>query len=70
MDRGITKEDAQYIESIIQMVGDDICTKKILIPLKKIKERVTGTIDRECFCSSIRRRIWYKDFINWYEANS
>jgi hypothetical protein len=45
-------------------------TKKVLNKLKAIKVSVTGQPDRECFCSQIRRKIWYKDFTNWYESNA
>jgi hypothetical protein len=45
-------------------------TKKVLNQLKRIKVSVTGQPDKECFCSQIRRKIWYKDFTNWYEGNS
>ena len=45
-------------------------TKKVLNKLKAIKVSVTGKPDKECFCSQIRRKIWYKDFTNWYEGNS
>ena len=45
-------------------------TKKVLNRLKAIKVNETGQPDRECFCSQLRRKIWYKEFINWYEGNS
>jgi hypothetical protein len=45
-------------------------SKKTLNVLKRIKVAETGQHDRECFCSQLRRKIWYKEFINWYEGNS
>lgn len=68
MDPGLTQTDLEYIATVIAMDDAQRFSKKALLPLKKIKERVTGKPDRECFCSMVRRKIWYKDFINWYES--
>ena len=35
----------------------------------KIKEKYEGRQPRECFCASVRRRIWSKDFETWYEKS-
>jgi hypothetical protein len=45
-------------------------SKRTLNVLKRIKVNETGQPDRECFCSQLRRKIWYKEFINWYEGNA
>ena len=68
MDPGLTQEELEYITQVIEMDDAQRFSKKALIPLKKIKCRVSGRPDRECFCSMVRRKIWYKDFINWYES--
>ena len=68
MDPGLTKEELEYIAQVIEMDDAHRFSKKALLPLKKIKCRVSGRPDRECFCSMVRRKIWYKDFINWYES--
>lgn len=68
MDTGLTQTELEYIDQVIAMDDAHRYTKKALIPLKRIKERITGITDRECFCSMVRRKIWYKDFINWYES--
>lgn len=70
MDTGLRQIDIEYISQVIEMDDAQRYTKKALIPLKRIKERFTGITDRECFCSMVRRKIWYKDFINWYESIS
>lgn len=70
MDTGLTQQDQEYIAQVIEMDDSQLFTKRTLIPLKKIKERMTAKPDKECFCSMIRRKIWYKDFINWYESIS
>lgn len=68
MDTGLTQTELKYIAQVIEMDDAHRFSKKALLPLKKIKERVEGKPDRECFCSMVRRKIWYKDFINWYES--
>ena len=68
MDTGLTQTELEYIAQVIAMDDAHRFSKKALLPLKKIKERVEGKPDRECFCSMVRRKIWYKDFINWYES--
>jgi hypothetical protein len=70
MDTGLTNTDIEYITTVIAMDDAHRFSKKALLPLKKIKERVQAKSDRECFCSMVRRKIWYKDFINWYESIS
>ena len=45
-------------------------SKVSLNKLKKIKELKTGKKENECFCSNVRRRVWFKDFISWFENNS
>ena len=64
------REQIEYIEEVQQMSEQERLTKKVLNKLKVIKVKATGTPDRECFCSMVRRKIWYKEFTNWYEANS
>jgi hypothetical protein len=68
MDTGLTQTEHEYIATVIAMDDAHKYSKKALNPLKRIKERITAKPDRECFCSMIRRKIWYKDFINWYES--
>jgi hypothetical protein len=68
MDPGLTQEELEYIAQVIEMDDVHRFSKKALLPLKRIKEKMTGKADKECFCSMVRRKIWYKDFINWYES--
>jgi hypothetical protein len=70
MDKRLTQEDIDYINLTAQMEEKERYTKKVLNKLKAIKVKVTGQNDRECFCSQIRRKIWYREFTNWHESNS
>ncbi len=43
-----------YVSEFMTLMPGDIIT--------------TGTPDKECFCGSVRRKIWLKDFKQWYET--
>ncbi len=62
--------EQDIVNQIASLPDKDRPTKINLIKLRVIKENHTNVKERECFCSSVRRKIWYKDFIQWYEANS
>jgi hypothetical protein len=64
------REQIEYVRAVQEMDEKERLTKKVLNQLKRIKVSVTGKPDKECFCSQIRRKIWYKDFTNWYEGNA
>jgi len=64
------REQIDYITAVKAMDDAERYSKKTLNMLKRIKVSETGQPDRECFCSQLRRKIWYKEFINWYEGNS
>jgi hypothetical protein len=64
----LEQTDIQLIESILNQPEDRILTKSSLIQLQRIKSRVTGIKDKECFCASVRRKVWLKDFNIWYEG--
>jgi len=42
-------------------------SKHSCVKLFRIRTKYDGIQPRECFCASVRRRIWYKDFMIWYE---
>lgn len=64
-------ETEQQVIREIQTATDTIKYAKVsLNKLKKIKELKTGKKDGECFCSNVRRRVWFKDFVSWFESNS
>jgi hypothetical protein len=64
------REQIDYITAVKAMDDAERYSKRTLNVLKRIKVNETGHPDRECFCSQLRRKIWYKEFINWYEGNS
>ncbi len=64
-----TQIEIDLIDAIEKMPDNDRYTKYSCIKLFKIKEKYEGRQPRECFCSSVRRRIWSKDFMQWYEKS-
>ena len=42
-------------------------SKHSCVQLFKIRTKYDGPQPRECFCASVRRKVWYKDFMIWYE---
>jgi len=68
--RMLEQTDIQLIESILNLPEDRTMVKSSLVKLQQVKNRVTGIRDKECFCSGVRRKVWYKDFLTWYEANT
>ena len=52
----------------IELLPENIrYSKHSCVALYKIRTKYDGVQPRECFCASVRRRIWYKDFMIWYE---
>jgi len=66
----LTETDIQLVESIITLPENEIMTKRSLSQLKMVKFMATKVVDKECFCSTVRRKVWYKDFLSWYEKNA
>lgn len=61
------QDELEYIESLKTATESTRTAKVTLKRLQAIKTRITNEVDKECFCSSVRRKIWYKHFIEWYE---
>jgi hypothetical protein len=62
--------EVDLIASIFE-TEEVVRTAKVnLQKLAKIKEKYTGVKEKDCFCSSVRRKIWFKVFKLWYESNT
>ena len=59
-----TTEERTEIEKR-RLVND----KLSLAYLERIYNSKTGTTKRDCFCSSVRRKVWHNMFFEWYDAN-
>ena len=62
-----TEAEQVIIEEVASLPEKEQSYKIHLLKLKAIKDRLVG-YEKECFCSSVRRKIWYKDFKQWYET--
>ena len=60
--------DHELIQKIISLPDNLKTIKANVLQLKKIKDKVTNTYEKDCMCSSVRRKIWFKDFIQLYET--
>ena len=63
-----TEAEQVIIQQVLSLPEIEQSYKINLLKLKPIKARVTNTPDKECFCGSVRRKIWLKDFKQWYET--
>jgi hypothetical protein len=64
------QDERLFIESLKTANESTRTAKVTLNRLKAIKTRITNEVDKECFCSSVRRKIWYKNFMEWYESTT
>jgi hypothetical protein len=62
-----TEAEQVIIQQVFSLAEKEQSYKIHLIKLKAIKDRLLG-YEKECFCSSVRRKIWLKDFKQWYET--
>lgn len=62
-----TQAEQVIIQEVANLPKKEQSYKINLIKLKRIKDRIVG-YEKECLCSSVRRKIWYKDFTQWYET--
>jgi len=63
-----TEAEQVIIQQVFNLPEIEQSYKINLLKLKPIKVRLTGIMDKECFCGSVRRKIWLKDFKQWYET--
>ena len=63
-----TEAEQVIIQQVFSLPEKEQSYKIHLLKLKPIKVRVTGIPDKECFCGGVRRKIWLKDFRQWYET--
>ena len=62
--------EIDYINGIITSSDASKYAKSTLNKLYKIYDKHTGTRTKDCFCSLTVRKIYFKKFIEWYEANT
>jgi hypothetical protein len=58
------------INGILAEINPERLSKLHLRKLQTIKVKETGVRDNECFCHPDKRKKWYTQFTEWYEANA
>ena len=58
------------IEAILAEINPERLSKMHLRKLQAIKVKETGVKDNECFCHPDKRKKWFEQFLEWYEANA
>jgi hypothetical protein len=65
------RQDRQIeIEAILAEINPERLSKMHLRKLQAIKVKETGVRDNECFCHPDKRKKWFAQFLEWYEANA
>ena len=62
-----TEADQVIIQEVFSLPEKEQSYKIHLLKLKAIKDRLVS-YEKECFCGGVRRKIWLKDFKQWYET--
>jgi hypothetical protein len=65
--------DAQEIELFEQLKDEFNAGKVNKVTIVRVKEVYNKYSDRQvtyCMCSSVQRRIYAKDFLDWYEGRN
>jgi hypothetical protein len=62
-----TEAEQVIIQQVFNLPEIEQSYKINLLKLKPIKDRLVS-YEKECFCGSVRRKIWLKDFKQWYET--
>ena len=62
-----TEAEQVIIQQVFSLPEKEQSYKIHLLKLKAIKDRLVS-YEKECFCGGVRRKIWLKDFKQWYET--
>lgn len=65
-----SEAQVKYINEIITSSDASKYAKVTLKRLYQIYDEHTGGITTDCFCARTVRKIYYKQFMEWYEAHS
>ena len=62
-----TEAEQVIIQQVFSLPEKEQSYKIHLLKLKAIKDRLVS-YEKECLCGGVRRKIWLKDFKQWYET--
>ena len=64
----IEQSDSKTVDSILALPETMRYTKQSLGQLLQVRTKYEGKQPHECFCASVRRKVWFKEFTVWYEG--
>ena len=66
----VTEAGKIAIDGLLAEINPERLSKMHLRKLQAIKVKETGVRDNECFCHPDKRKKWFAQFLEWYEANA
>ena len=66
----VTEAGRIVIDGLLAEINPERLSKMHLRKLQAIKVKETGVKDNECFCHPDKRKKWFAQFLEWYEANA
>ena len=64
----LTTSEIAFIENVKNNIGSLNSSKKVAVFFQRIKNRVLNENDKNCMCGLVYRKIYIKDFLEWYES--
>jgi hypothetical protein len=65
-----TEVEISYIESVKSLSETARYSKSVAKQFQKIRNRVLNGNESNCMCGMVYRKIYIKDFLEFYESNS
>jgi hypothetical protein len=63
-----TEAEITYIEKIKSLPEQSRYSKAVAKEFQKIRNRVLNGSENNCMCGMVYRKIYIKDFLEWYEG--
>lgn len=63
----IEPSDCEVVDRVLSLPESLRYSKHSLNELLKVRIKYEGNQPQECFCASVRRKVWLKEFTIWYE---
>ena len=65
-----TEAEIKFIEMVIYLPETTRYSKSVAKQFQKIRNRVLNGNESNCMCGMVYRKIYIKDFLEFYESNS
>ena len=64
----VEQSDCEVVDRVLSLPESLRYSKHSLHELLKVRIKYEGKQPQECFCASVRRKVWFKEFTLWYEG--